>query len=39
MFWTVREVAALGPDAEVLGGPELKRQFVSFLEETFKKYE
>ena len=39
VFWTVREVAALGPDAEVLGGPELKRQFVSFLEETLEKYE
>ncbi len=39
VFWTVREVAALGPDAEVLGGPELKRQLVSFLEETLKKYE
>jgi len=39
VFWTVREVAALGPDAEVLGGPELKRQLVSFLEQTLKKYE
>ncbi len=39
VFWTVREVAALGPDAEVLGGPELKRQLVSFLEETFEKYQ
>jgi len=39
VFWTVREVAALGPDAEVLGGPELKRQLVSFLEEALKKYE
>ncbi len=39
VFWTVREVAALGPDAEVLGGPELKSQLVSFLEEALKKYE
>jgi predicted DNA-binding transcriptional regulator YafY len=39
VFWTVREVAALGPDAEVLGGSELKRQLVGFLEETHKKYE
>jgi predicted DNA-binding transcriptional regulator YafY len=39
VFWTVREVAALGPDAEVLGGPELKRQLVSFLEESFEKYQ
>ena len=39
VFWTVREVAALGPDAEVLGGPELKRQLVAFFEEALKKYE
>lgn len=39
VFWTVREVASLGPDAEVLGGDELKREFVSFLKETLKKYE
>lgn len=39
VFWTVREVAALGPDAQVLGGPELKRELVSFLEEALKKYE
>jgi predicted DNA-binding transcriptional regulator YafY len=39
VFWTVREVAALGPDAEVLGGTELKRQLVSFLQEALKKYE
>jgi predicted DNA-binding transcriptional regulator YafY len=39
VFWTVREVAALGPDAEVLGGPELKSQLVSFLEEALKKYQ
>lgn len=39
VFWTVREVAALGPDAEVLGGPELKSQLVSFLKEARKKYE
>lgn len=39
VFWTVREVASLGPDAEVLGGDELKREFVSILEETLKKYE
>lgn len=39
VFWTVREVAALGPDAEVLGGTELKSELVSFLEEALKKYE
>lgn len=36
-FWTVRELAALGPDAEVLGGPALRREYLSFLEETLKK--
>lgn len=39
MFWTVREISSLGPDAEVLGGPKLKRELVSFLKETLKKYE
>ena len=39
VFWTVREIAALGPDAEVLGGPELKRELLSFLQETLNKYE
>lgn len=38
IFWTVREVAALGPEAEILGGDELKREFTSFLEETLSKY-
>lgn len=38
VFWTVREVAALGPEAEVLGGDELKGELVSFLEETLGKY-
>lgn len=38
-FWTVRDLAALGPDAEVLGGPKLKKEFYDFLKETLKKYE
>lgn len=38
VFWTVRELAALGPEAEVLGGPKLKREFLSFLRETSAKY-
>ncbi|AHY48246.1 putative transcriptional regulator (plasmid) [Rubrobacter radiotolerans] len=38
-FWTVREVAALGPEAEVLGGEELRREFVTFLKDTLEKYE
>lgn len=37
-FWTIREVAAIGPDARVLGGPKLKREFQNFLRETFEKY-
>jgi len=38
-FWTVRELAALGPDAEVLGGPALKKEYLSFLDEVLQKYE
>lgn len=38
VFWTVRDLAALGPEAEVLGGPELKEAFVSFLQQTSDKY-
>lgn len=37
-FWTVRDIAALGPDAEVLGGPKLKEEFLTFLRETLEKY-
>ncbi len=39
VFWTVREISALGPDAQVLGGPELKTELLSFLQETLDKYE
>jgi predicted DNA-binding transcriptional regulator YafY len=39
IFWTVREISSLGPDAEVLGGPQLKRELLSFLRETLDKYE
>lgn len=38
VFWTVRDFAALGPEAEVLGGPEFKKAFLSFLDETSAKY-
>lgn len=38
VFWTVRDLAALGPEAEVLGGEELKEEFLFFLNETSKKY-
>lgn len=37
-FWTVRELAALGPDAEVLGGSKLKEEFLKFLHDTRSKY-
>jgi predicted DNA-binding transcriptional regulator YafY len=33
-FWTVREISSLGPEAEVLGSPRLREEFLSFLEET-----
>lgn len=39
VFWTVREIASLGPDAKVLGGPELRDEFLSFLRETLEKYQ
>lgn len=38
IFWTIREVAALGPEAEILGGDELKNEFTAFLEKTLLKY-
>jgi predicted DNA-binding transcriptional regulator YafY len=38
VFWTVRDLAALGPEAEVLGGPKLRREFLSFLAETSARY-
>lgn len=38
-FWTTRDIAALGPDAEVLGSPKLKSDLLSFLRETLEKYE
>jgi len=38
VFWTVRDLAALGPEAEILGGPKLKEEFLSFLKETSAKY-
>ncbi len=38
VFWTLRELAALGPEAEILGGEKLKRDFLSFLNATLEKY-
>lgn len=38
VFWTVRDLASLGPEAEVLGGPELKSEFLRFLRATLGKY-
>ncbi|MDQ3386397.1 MAG: WYL domain-containing protein [Actinomycetota bacterium] len=37
-FWTVRDLASLGPDVEVLGGPKLKSEYLSFLEDSLKKH-
>lgn len=38
IFWTVRDIAALGPGARVLGGPELKEEFLQFLRLTLNQY-
>ena len=38
VFWTVRDLAALGPEAEILGGEKLKADFLSFLNTTLEKY-
>jgi len=38
VFWTVREIASLGPDAEVLGGPNLKDEFLHFVRGTLERY-
>ncbi len=37
-FWTVREIASLGPGAEILGSPKLREEFISFLRETMNRY-
>ena len=39
IFWTVREISSLGPDAEVLGGEELARELTTFLKGTLARYE
>jgi len=39
IFWTVREIASLGPGAEILGSPKLREEFVSFLKEAMNRYE
>mgnify|MGYP001182329708 FL=1 len=38
VFWTVRDLASLGPEAEVLGGDELRSEFLRFLRSTLDKY-
>lgn len=38
-FWTVRDIAAIGPDAQILGGTELQDKLLAFLRETLEKYE
>ncbi len=37
-FWTLRELFAMGPEAEVLGGPKFKQEFLDFLHQTLDKY-
>ncbi len=37
-FWTVRDLASLGPDVEVLGGASLKREYLAFLEDSLEKH-
>lgn len=37
-FWTLRELFAMGPEAEVLGGPKFKQEFLDFLHKTLEKY-
>lgn len=39
VFWTVRDLASLGPEAEVLGGPQLKQELLRFLHQTLRKYD
>ena len=36
-FWTVREIASLGPGAEILGSPRLREEFISFLKDTMSR--
>lgn len=38
IFWTARDLATLGPEAKILGGEELKEYFLSFLNDTLRKY-
>jgi len=38
VFWTVREIVSLGSDAEVLGGPTLKEEFLRFVKSTLDIY-
>lgn len=38
VFWTVREISALGPDVTVLGGPKLEADYRSFLEKTLENH-
>lgn len=37
-FWTIRDIASLGQDAEVLGGDEFKRGYLEFLRQILNKY-
>lgn len=37
-FWTLRELSAIGPEVEVLGGPKFKQEFLDFLRQTLDQY-
>lgn len=39
VFWTVRDIAALGPDATVLESPKVRQELETFLQQTLEKYE
>lgn len=38
VFWTIREISALGPEAELLASPYLRGEFLKFLNSTLEKY-
>jgi predicted DNA-binding transcriptional regulator YafY len=38
VFWTIREISALGPEAELLASPYLRSELLQFLNSTLEKY-
>lgn len=39
VFWTIRDLASLGPDATVLESPKVRHELKDFLQQTLEKYE